>query len=236
MRIEEFLQRTKGRMIVSCQALENEPLYGADIMARMAVAVVQGGAAGVRCGYGQDIHAIKKAVDVPVIGLVKRNYDDSPIFITPTLREIEEVVQAGADVVAFDCTSRLHPGAMDTATLIHAAKAAFGQDILMMADISTHQEGVAAADAGMDMVSTTLSGYTPYSPQLEGPDFDLMESLAATLVVPVLAEGRIWTPEEAARAMDTGVHAIIVGTAITRPKDITERFLQKMGEDRHHLL
>ncbi len=230
MRLDEFLRRTKGGMIVSCQALENEALYGAHIMAAMARAVTLGGAAGIRCHYGEDIRAVKAAVEVPVIGLVKRVYPDSPVYITPTLREMEEVVKAGADVVAFDCTDRPHPGGVSSEALIRQVRAQFGREILLMADISTHGEGVRAAEWGVDMVSTTLSGYTPYSPQLEGPDFALMESLPLALSIPVLAEGRIWTPEEAARALGTGVHAIIVGTAITRPKDITEHFLKKIRE------
>lgn len=225
MNREEFLRATQGGIIVSCQALPNEPLYGSDLMARMALAVSMGGAVGIRCGFGQDIRAIREQVDLPVIGLVKRTYPDSPVFITPTLAEVAEVVDAGADAVAVDLTDRPRPGNADALDFIAQVKERYGDDILVMADISTYDEGVRAALAGVDFVSTTMSGYTPYSPQLGGPDFELMERLSRDLTVPVFGEGHIWTPEEAARALLTGVHALIVGTAITRPKDITERFI-----------
>ncbi|MFU0799816.1 MAG: N-acetylmannosamine-6-phosphate 2-epimerase [Xylanivirga thermophila] len=227
MEKDEFLNNVYKGLIVSCQALNTEPLYGSEIMAKMATAAKMGGAVAIRANYAQDIKAIKKVVNLPVIGLVKRDYDDSDAYITPTLKEVKEVVEAGAEVVAIDATDVLKPGGKTTAQLIKEIKENF--DIMILADISTYEEAVKAQEAGADFVSTTMSGYTPYSPQLEGPDFKLMARLSQDLVIPVFGEGRIWTPEEAVKALELGVHAVIVGTAITRPREITQRFAKAVA-------
>lgn len=224
MNKEEFLAKTNGGIIVSCQALEDEPLYGAEIMARMALAAKLGGAVGIRCGTGKDIRAIRRAVELPIIGLVKRLYEGTPIYITPTMEEVDEVYDAGADVVAFDATDRQRPGGVGVEAFIGMVRAKYGEKLLLMADISTYEEGITVAKAGADLISTTLSGYTPYSPQQKTPDFELMGRLACDLSSPVFGEGRIWTPEEASKALSLGVHAVIIGSAITRPMEITARF------------
>lgn len=225
---ESILKQIYKGVIVSCQALEDEPLYGAEIMAKMAIAAEMGGAVGIRANYPQDIRAIREAVKLPIIGLYKVKYEDSPAYITPTIKEVEEVLKAGADVVAVDCTKSLKPGNKTTRIFIKEIKDNF--NAIILADISTYEEGIEAQEAGADMISTTLSGYTPYSPQQEEPDFELVERLAKDAKVPVIAEGRIWEPREAVKALELGAYAVIIGTAITRPKEITKRFVQTVDK------
>ncbi|MFD4025520.1 N-acetylmannosamine-6-phosphate 2-epimerase [Streptomyces sp. NPDC058576] len=213
------LRGLAGSLIVSCQALPGEPLHGADIMARMARAAVAGGAAAVRINGPDDIAAVRQAVTVPLIGLWKDG--DEGVYITPTLGHAQRVADAGADLVALDATGRPRRDGLSLATTIEALHRL---GIGVLADVSTHEEGLAAAAAGADAVATTLSGYTAGSTQPDGPDFALVASLAAALDVPLIAEGRIATPAEAARALALGAHAVVVGGAITRPTAITERF------------
>ncbi len=220
--------RFQHSLIVSCQALADEPLYGADIMAAMARAAIMGGAVGIRANTPVDIAAIRRVVDVPIIGLYKESlpgFED--VYITPTVRHAVEVAQAGADLIALDATLRPHPGDKTAAQLIEAVQNATGKPVL--ADISTYEEGLAAYQAGAEAVSTTLSGYTSYSPQQEEPDFDLVRRLASDLPIPVIAEGRIINPEQALQALEAGAYAVIVGGAITRPQLITHRFAAKIS-------
>lgn len=158
---------------------------------------------------------------LPVIGLIKRSYADSEIYITPTLREVEELLTTGCEMIALDMTERVRPGGIAAELLVKKIQE---NGTLVLADISTYEEGKKAAMLGADAVSTTLSGYTSYSPQQEGPDFALVESLARDLSLPVFAEGRIQTPEEMKKAMDAGAYAPIIGSAITRPQLITAGF------------
>ncbi|MGW6485740.1 N-acetylmannosamine-6-phosphate 2-epimerase [Streptomyces sp. NPDC055056] len=206
-------------LVVSCQALPGEPLHGADIMARMARAALQGGAVGVRVNGPEDIAAVRAAVSVPVIGLWKAG--DTGVYITPTLDHARRVAAAGADVVALDATARPRPDGLSLTETIIALHA---DGVRVMADVSSYEEGIAARAAGADAVATTLSGYTDTGPVPTGPDFELLAALTARLDVPVIAEGRIATPDEAARALALGAHAVVVGGAITRPADITQRF------------
>jgi N-acylglucosamine-6-phosphate 2-epimerase len=219
---ERVLESLRGGLIVSCQALEDEPLHGAHIMAAMARAAVQGGGAGIRANGPEDITAIRQAVGVPVIGLYKETLPRFSVYITPTLRHAQAVAAAGADIIAIDATDRPRPGGLDAVTFIAQVKAATGKPVL--ADIATYAEGLAAAQAGADALSTTLSGYTDDSPQQEEPDFDLLRRLVGALSVPVIAEGRIARPEQAAQALRLGAYAVVVGSAITRPQWITRQF------------
>ncbi|MFY9176791.1 MAG: N-acetylmannosamine-6-phosphate 2-epimerase [Caldicoprobacterales bacterium] len=227
---DQVLKKIYKGLIVSCQALKNEPLYGSEIMAKMAIAAEKGGAVGIRANYATDIKAIREAVDLPIIGLVKREYPDYEVYITPTLKEVEEVVSAGANIVAIDATDMSRPGNKTASQFIYEIKNKF--DIMVMADISTYEEAIRAQDAGADLISTTMSGYTPYSPKLDGPDFQLIQDLARDLKVPVIGEGRIWEPEEAVKALELGAYAIVVGTAITRPMNITKRFVDTIAQAR----
>ena len=218
-------EKLKGRLIVSCQALPDEPLHSAFIMGRMARAAKEGGACAIRAQSMADIIEIREVTGLPVFGLVKRNYEDSDIYITPTAKEVRELLAVGAEVIALDMTARPRPQGEQMADLValaHAGGAA------VLADISTYEEGIEAARLGADAVSTTLSGYTPYSPQLPGPDVALMRRLAADLAVPLFAEGRIHTPEDVRTVMAAGAFAPIIGSAITRPQLITARFARAL--------
>jgi len=224
--VDAFVQRVHGRLIVSCQALPDEPLFGAAIMAGMAVAAQSGGAAAIRANSPADIAAIRAAVDLPIIGLYKVVVPGYDIYITPTVSHAQEVAAAGADLIAVDATQRPRPAFTDLAGFFAAVHAATGRPIL--ADVSTVEEGLAAAAAGADMVSTTMSGYTPYSPQLSGPDFAIVRALARQLRIPLLAEGRYHTSEQVVEALAAGATAVVVGGAITRPQEITRRFVSAL--------
>ncbi|MBE0070069.1 N-acetylmannosamine-6-phosphate 2-epimerase [Thermoanaerobacterium thermosaccharolyticum] len=219
----KVLDDIKKGLIVSCQALSNEPLHSPLIMAKMAKAAEMGGAVAIRANGFEDIKAIRREVKLPIIGLIKKNYEGYKPYITPTIEEVSAVVKAGADIVAIDATKLIKPGDISTKDLLREIKKLY-PNILVMADISTYNEGIEAENLGFDIVSTTLSGYTDYSPKIDGPDFELIERLAKELKVPLIAEGRIWTPEEAIKALELGAYAVVVGTAITRPQEITKRF------------
>jgi N-acylglucosamine-6-phosphate 2-epimerase len=199
----------------------------AQIMAAVAQSVVAGGAAAVRANTPEHIRAIRAAVDVPIFGIYKREYPDSDVYITPTLKEVEAIVAAGCDVIAVDATARTRPHGQVLEAFIASIKREFA--LPLMADVSTVAEGVAAERLGADMVATTMAGYTPHSRQLATPDFTLIEELAAAVRVPIIAEGRIATPEDARRALDCGAYAVCVGSMITRPSAITAYFRANMS-------
>jgi N-acylglucosamine-6-phosphate 2-epimerase len=209
-------------LIVSCQAFENEPLHGSDIMARMAIAAEMGGAVGIRANTPEDIRAIRAAVKLPIIGIYKREYEDSEVYITPTFAEAQAVAEAGADMIALDATPRPRPRGETLDQLIDRIHREL--DLPIMADCSTVEEGLRAAELGADVVSSTLAGYTPYSRKTEGPDFEMLAELLDRLAIPIFAEGRFHTPEQVARALEMGCYAVVVGGAITRPQEITARF------------
>ena len=216
-----MLDKVKGRLIVSCQALEDEPLHSPFIMGRMAKAAMEGGAVGIRAQGVEDIIEIKKVTGLPVIGIIKRNYEDSDIYITPTKKEVDELLTTGCEMIALDATKRKRPNGENVKDLVDAIHA---KGRLAMADISTLEEGIEAEKLGFDCVSTTLSGYTPYSKQSNSVDFELLEELVKTVKIPVICEGRINTPEELKKALDLGAYSAVVGGAITRPQQITKRF------------
>ncbi|WP_263707927.1 N-acetylmannosamine-6-phosphate 2-epimerase [Shouchella tritolerans] len=222
-----MLNEIKGGLIVSCQALEDEPLHGSMIMAKMAKAAKWGNAVGIRANSVQDIQAIKNEVDLPVIGIIKREYAGSEVYITPTKAEVNELLSTGVDMIAIDATNRKRPNGERVEQLVRHIQT---NRCLVMADISTFDEGVEAAKLGVDCISTTLSGYTPYSPQQPGPDFHLLEQLVRELNMPIIAEGRIQTPEQAKKAIELGAHAVVVGSAITRPQLITHTFAEKLKQ------
>lgn len=221
--LEEFILQVRGQLIVSCQALPDEPLYGAEIMARMALAAQIGGAKAIRANTPPDIAAICAIVDLPIIGLYKDHIPGYEVYITPTLVHAMAVVEAGAHLVAIDATNRPRPQGGSLADFIAAIHEELTCPVL--ADVSNVDEGLAAEAAGADLVSTTLSGYTATSPDLPGPDLDLVRQLAGRLHVPLLAEGRYHTPQQVLQALDFGALAVIVGGAITRPQEITRRFV-----------
>jgi N-acylglucosamine-6-phosphate 2-epimerase len=221
----EFVAQIKDNLIVSCQAVQNEPFFGPENVTKFAIAALNGGAKGIRANTVPDVTAIMAAVDVPVLALIKRDYDNSPCYITPTMQEVDELVAVNADVVAVDATLRPHPDGQSGPEFIAEIRRRH-PDLIIMADIATYEEGVQAAESGADIISTTLSGYTDNSPRLDGPDFELIERLAKSVSVPVIGEGRIWTVEEYREAFDRGAFAVVIGSAITRPHEITKRFIQ----------
>ena len=222
-RLEQFIQQVRQQLIVSCQALPEEALFGAEIMAKVAISVARGGAKAIRANTPVDVRAIHQAVDLPLIGLYKEVLPGYDVIITPTLKHALAIAEAGADIIALDCTHRPHPEP-DLKALIAAIHEQ--TDCLVMADISTYEEGLAAADIGADMLSTTLSGYTPYSPQQKGPDIELVARLSAASRIPVIAEGRYQTPQQVKQALESGAVSVVVGGAITRPRQITEAFIE----------
>ncbi|WP_438349310.1 N-acetylmannosamine-6-phosphate 2-epimerase [Paenibacillus sp. FA6] len=221
-------------LVVSCQALSHEPLHGSYHMAVMARAAREGGAKGIRSNSPEDIRAIRAAVDLPVIGLWKRDYEGFEMYITPTLQDAIDVHEAGAHIVALDATDRPRPDGLDLKETMIQLKQ---RGIVIMADISTYEEGIQAAEYGADYISTTLAGYTPYS---EGPlpRLELVKRLSEKLTVPVIAEGGISTPEQARIALEHGAYFVVVGSAITRPQLITAQYIsamEKSGESRKGL-
>jgi N-acylglucosamine-6-phosphate 2-epimerase len=223
--LSNLLHGLRGTLVVSCQADAGTPLADPAHLSAMAAAVVAGGASAIRTEGLANIAAIRARVSVPVIGLVKRAHPGTEIYITPTLDDVRGIAEAGADVIAFDATSRPRP--VHVANLVEAAHAA-GR--LAMADISTVDEARAALAAGADVVSTTMAGYTSYSKGDDGPDFGLMRALQ-TLEIPFVAEGRVWTVEDAQKCVELGATFIVVGSAITRPTLITERFARSISAD-----
>ena len=227
---EEILNILRGGLIVSCQALPGEPLYleNDTIMPLMARAAKQAGACAIRTNGVRDVIAIKEETNLPVIGLIKKSYDGYEQYITFTIDEVDKLAEAGADIVALDCTLRKRKDGRTVAEFIKAIKEKYPQ-VLLMADISNLEEGINAWKAGVDMVGTTLSGYTSYTNKLDGPDYELVENLVNSIKIPVIAEGRIHYPEQAKKMLELGATSIVVGGAITRPLEITSRFIKAIS-------
>lgn len=224
-----IINRLKNKVVVSVQAMPSEPLYLEKCMAAMMKSVVKGGAGGLRVAGIRDVRNAKTLFDVPVIGITKpdvipANYKEI-VYITPTINEVISLVEAGADIIAFDGTQRPRP---NNASLSEMIKYIHINKRVAMADISTFEEGIEAAKLGADILSTTLAGYTLESKNSPaGPDFELLEKLAKEVDIPVFLEGRIWEPEEVDKAFELGAHSVVIGSAITRPQLITKRFVQR---------
>jgi putative N-acetylmannosamine-6-phosphate epimerase len=219
----DILKRLRHGLIVSCQAKAGSPLRDSKMMAAMAQAAEQAGAVGIRADGPADIAAIRAVVKIPIIGIYKQELPGTDVYITPTLESARAVVAAGADLVALDATDQPRPEGLTTTELIRCCQTELG--VPVMADISTLAEGIAAAEAGADLVATTLVGYTPYSHHLAPPNFELIRELVLAVDTPVVVEGHISTPAEAHRALDLGAYAVVVGAAITQPDQITRRFV-----------
>ena len=224
--MKTVLDTLKGKLVVSCQALENEPLHSPFIMSRMALAAAQGGAAAIRANSVVDIEAIRQQVSLPVIGIIKRDYPESEVFITATMKEVDELMTVSPAIIALDATDRARPGGESLATLVTRIRTRY-PSVLLMADIATVDEAVTAQALGFDCVGTTLYGYTAQTAGHALPDDDcqFLKAVLAAVTVPVVAEGNVDTPERAARCLALGAHMVVVGGAITRPQQITERFM-----------
>jgi len=225
--LTEILRQLKGKLVVSCQALAHEPLHSSFIMGRMALAAKEGGAAGIRANSKEDITEIKKNVNLPVIGIVKRDYPDSEIYITSTIREVDELMEVAPEIIALDATDRVRPGGMSLEELFSQIKTKYPDQILM-ADCSTVAEAINADKLGFDLIGTTMIGYTPVSAgdDVSAEDFYLLREIVRNVKAPVVCEGKIDTPEKARRALELGAHTVVVGAAITRPQLITKKFVE----------
>ncbi len=225
MNIQEFKEKVGGKLIVSCQALPEEPLHSSFIMGKMALAALWGGAAGIRANTVEDIQEIRKNVDLPIIGIIKKVYPDHPdVYITPTMEEIDALAAIGVEVIALDATKRMRPGDKTLDELFTVARKKY-PDQLFMADCSSIEEGLHAAELGFDLIGTTMASYTPYTAGCPLPPYDMISTLVEKSGKPVVAEGNLSTPEELRHAMDLGVMTAVVGSAITRPMLITKKFV-----------
>ena len=215
----------KGKLIVSCQALPHEPLHSSFIMGRMAVAAKEGGALGIRANTKEDIAEIKSLVELPVIGIVKRDYEDCKVYITPTMKEIEELMEVRPEIIAVDATGALRPEGKTLEEFFKEVKAKYPNQ-LFMADCSTVEEALHADELGFDFIGTTMVGYTEQSAvlKIEDDDFALIREILSQAKHPVIAEGNISTPEKVKRVIELGCFSVVVGSIITRPQLITKAF------------
>lgn len=227
----EIIDKLKNKVIVSVQAMPDEPLYKEECMIAMMQSVIKGGAGGLRVAGARDARNAKKLFDVPIIGLTKPeklpdNWHEI-VYITPTLKDVEELIEAGADIIAFDGTLRPREYSIESIT-----KQIKSNNRISMADISTLEEGLNCQRLGVDILSTTLSGYTLESKtDSDEPDFELLEQLVKNTNLPVILEGRIWEPRQVQKAFELGAHCVVIGSAITRPQLITKRLINGGKDD-----
>ncbi len=227
--MNEKVTQMKGKLIVSCQALPDEPLHSSFIMGRMALAAKEGGAFGIRANTKEDIREIQSQVDLPIIGIVKRDYEDSSVYITPTEKEVNELMEVQPEIIAVDATARLRPGGLSLADFFSSMKEKYPNQ-LWMADCSTVEEALYADSLGFDFIGTTMVGYTPQSKglRIEADDFMILRQIISKSKHPVIAEGNIDTPEKAKRVIELGAFCVVVGSIITRPQLITRAFAKAL--------
>lgn len=229
---EELFALMKGTIIVSCQATPGEPLYDKErsVMPLMARAAKQAGAKMIRTSSVRDIVGIKEETGLPVIGLIKREYPGYTGRITMTLREVDECMEALSDIISIDCTDCTRGDGLTAPEFLKQVKAKY-PNIIIMADCATLEEAKAAYAAGADLVGSTMNGYTPQTADCKGdPNYELVEQMVAELPCPVIAEGRVHTPEQAKKMLELGAWAVVVGGAITRPLEIATRFMTAVGQ------
>lgn len=219
-------EKLKKGLIVSCQALDNEPLHSSFIMGRMALAAKMAGAVGIRANTVSDIQEIKKNVDLPIIGIIKKDYDNSEVYITPTMDEVDCLVAEGVDIIATDGTNSKRPKNKGLKDFYEEIRAKY-PDIKLMADCSTVDEAIMADKLGFDYIGTTLIGYTPQSKgdKIDADDFKILREIIEKVNHPVIAEGNVDKPEKAKRVLELGAFTVVVGGAITRPQNIAKKFV-----------
>lgn len=224
-----MLEDIKNHLIVSCQALEYEPLHSSFIMSKMALAAYQGGAKGIRANTIEDIQAIKKEVDLPIIGIIKQEYEGSVVFITPTIKEVDALVKEGVDIIAMDATIRERPHHIYLDDFFKEIRKKYPNQ-KFMADCSTIEEAIHADELGFDFIGTTMVGYTKESKglKIEENDFEIIRTIIQKVKHSVIAEGNIDTPQKAKRVLELGCYSVVVGSIITRPQLITKRFTDIM--------
>ena len=225
--MNQKIEQLIGKLIVSCQALPEEPLHSSFIMGRMALAAKEGGAAGIRANTREDIHEIQSQVDLPVIGIVKQNYEGCDVYITPTMKEVDQLMEVKPEIIALDATEAERPGGLTLDEFFRQIKEKY-PDQLWMADCSTVEEALHADQLGFDFIGTTLVGYTKQSRDLkiEENDFEVLRKILDQVKHPVIAEGNVNTPEKAKRVLELGAYSVVVGSAITRPQLITKSFAE----------
>lgn len=228
---QEAVRSMRGGLVVSCQALPDEPLHSSFIMGRMARAAEQGGASGIRANTAADIAEIRRNTSLPIIGIVKRDCPDSAVYITPGMPEVDELVGVGVEVIALDATGAARPGGVSLDAFYAQIRAKY-PDVLLMADCSTVGEALHADALGFDFIGTTMVGYTPQSrnDRIERDDFAILREIIARASHPVIAEGNISTPDAARRVLELGSYCVVVGSAITRPQLITASFTRAIRE------
>lgn len=221
------MEELRHKLIVSCQALPDEPLHSDFIMARMAVAAKEGGASGIRANSVVDIAAIQKAVDLPIIGIIKRDYQGADVYITATMKEVDELMTVRPDIIAIDATTSTRPNGESLKEFFQKVKEKY-PDQLWMADCSTIDEMLTADQLGFDYIGTTLVGYTKQSQgdKIESNDFEIIRKALSQLSHPLIAEGNIDTPDKVRRVLELGAYSVVVGSAITRPQLITKKFVE----------
>ena len=222
----EIIDKLKKGLIVSCQALDDEPLHSSFIMGRMALAAKMAGASGIRANTVSDIKEIKENVDLPIIGIIKKDYDNSDVYITPTIDEIDALVNCGVEIIATDATNMKRPKNDGIEDFYKEIRSKY-PDIKLMADCSTVEEAVFADKLGFDFIGTTLVGYTPQSKgdQIDADDFKILQEIIEKCKHPIIAEGNIDSPEKAKRVLELGAFTVVVGGAITRPQNIAKKFV-----------
>lgn len=223
--MSDNLEQLKNNLIVSCQALPHEPLHSSFIMGRMAKAAKEGGAVGIRANTKEDIKEIQNNVDLPIIGIVKRDYDNCDVYITPTMKEVDELMEVKPEIIALDATSSLRPNGVTLDEFYKEIRSKY-PDQKLMADCSTVEEAIHADKLGFDFIGTTLVGYTKQSKdsKIDENDFEILREIISKVSNKVIAEGNIDTPLKARRVLELGCYSVVVGSIITRPQNITKLF------------
>lgn len=220
----------EGSLIISCQAVQGEPLYGCNIMHLMARAAKAGGADAIRCNYVSDINSIKAETGLPTIGIIKAVYPDSDVYITPTLTEVKALLEeTDTEVVALDATLRPRPNGEKLEDLVRYIRENKPQ-VEIMADISNMEEAKWADSLGFDYIGCTMRSYTESTKGISIPDYDFIAEMGKCLNAKIIAEGGIWEAEQLSRVWASEPYAVVIGSAVTRPKDITARF-RKVTDD-----